>query len=84
MTDVDLKPQSFLQERLGSCNIVLLFMFANNAKPFSSFNRFTLLSKLLWLVSVSSLKQLVGLWTERYPDPKVDPLNLWDNIITSR
>lgn len=36
------------------------------------------------LVSVDSLKYLVKLWTERYPDAKVDPVNVWDDIITSR
>ncbi|XP_073344741.1 DNA-dependent protein kinase catalytic subunit [Pagrus major] len=35
-------------------------------------------------VSLSSLKRLIRLWTERYPDAKVDPVNLWDDIITSR
>ncbi|XP_059183485.1 DNA-dependent protein kinase catalytic subunit [Centropristis striata] len=35
-------------------------------------------------VSVSSLKRLIRLWTERYPDAKADPVNLWDDIITSR
>ncbi|XP_068160133.1 DNA-dependent protein kinase catalytic subunit [Antennarius striatus] len=35
-------------------------------------------------VSVNSLKRLIRLWTERYPDAKVDPMNLWDDIITSR
>ncbi|XP_068603907.1 DNA-dependent protein kinase catalytic subunit [Brachionichthys hirsutus] len=35
-------------------------------------------------VSVSSLKSLIRLWTERYPDAKVDPMNLWDDIITTR
>ncbi|XP_033988441.1 DNA-dependent protein kinase catalytic subunit isoform X2 [Trematomus bernacchii] len=35
-------------------------------------------------VSVSSLKRLIRLWTERYPDAKADPINLWDDIITSR
>ncbi|KAK2858626.1 hypothetical protein Q5P01_003246 [Channa striata] len=35
-------------------------------------------------VSVSSLKRLMRLWTERYPDTKVDPVNVWDDIITSR
>ncbi|XP_068437827.1 DNA-dependent protein kinase catalytic subunit [Clinocottus analis] len=35
-------------------------------------------------VSVSSLKGLIRLWTERYPDAKADPVNLWDDIITSR
>ncbi|XP_033494873.2 DNA-dependent protein kinase catalytic subunit isoform X1 [Epinephelus lanceolatus] len=35
-------------------------------------------------VSVSSLKRLIRLWTERYPDAQADPVNLWDDIITSR
>ncbi|TKS87933.1 DNA-dependent protein kinase catalytic subunit [Collichthys lucidus] len=35
-------------------------------------------------VSVSSLKQLIRQWTERYPDAKADPVNLWDDIIMSR
>uniref|UniRef100_A0A3Q1J9C8 DNA-dependent protein kinase catalytic subunit n=1 Tax=Anabas testudineus TaxID=64144 RepID=A0A3Q1J9C8_ANATE len=35
-------------------------------------------------LSVSSLKRLIRLWTERFPDAKVDPLNVWDDIITSR
>ncbi|KAG7524628.1 DNA-dependent protein kinase catalytic subunit [Solea senegalensis] len=35
-------------------------------------------------VSVSALKRLIRLWTERYPDAKVDPMNIWDDIITSR
>ncbi|XP_040921929.1 DNA-dependent protein kinase catalytic subunit [Toxotes jaculatrix] len=35
-------------------------------------------------VSVSSLKWLIRLWTERYPDANVDPVNVWDDIITSR
>lgn len=36
------------------------------------------------LVTVSSLKWLIRLWTERYPDASVDPVNVWDDIITSR
>lgn len=36
------------------------------------------------LVSVSSLKRLIRLWTERYPDATADPVNVWDDIITSR
>uniref|UniRef100_A0A3Q3H2P1 DNA-dependent protein kinase catalytic subunit n=1 Tax=Labrus bergylta TaxID=56723 RepID=A0A3Q3H2P1_9LABR len=32
----------------------------------------------------NSLKRLIRLWTERYPDTKADPVNLWDDIITSR
>ncbi|XP_028826126.1 DNA-dependent protein kinase catalytic subunit isoform X2 [Denticeps clupeoides] len=35
-------------------------------------------------VSVNSLKSLMRLWTERYPDTKMDPMNVWDDIITSR
>ncbi|KAM7390735.1 hypothetical protein PAMA_008770 [Pampus argenteus] len=35
-------------------------------------------------VSMTSLKRLIRLWTERYPDAKVDPVNVWDDIITSR
>ncbi|XP_028288750.1 DNA-dependent protein kinase catalytic subunit isoform X2 [Parambassis ranga] len=35
-------------------------------------------------VSASSLKRLVRLWVERYPDAKVDPINVWDDIVTSR
>nr|XP_054607336.1 DNA-dependent protein kinase catalytic subunit isoform X2 [Nothobranchius furzeri] len=35
-------------------------------------------------VSVKSLKHLIGSWTDRYPDARVDPANVWDDIITSR
>ncbi|KAM7370115.1 hypothetical protein PAMP_011395 [Pampus punctatissimus] len=35
-------------------------------------------------VSMTSLKRLIRLWTERYPDAKVDPINVWDDIVTSR
>ncbi|XP_044195297.1 DNA-dependent protein kinase catalytic subunit [Thunnus albacares] len=35
-------------------------------------------------VSMTSLKRLIRLWTERYPDAQVDPVNVWDDIITSR
>ncbi|XP_071387705.1 DNA-dependent protein kinase catalytic subunit [Centroberyx affinis] len=35
-------------------------------------------------VSMASLKRLIRLWTDRYPDAKVDPVNVWDDIITSR
>ncbi|CAK6951979.1 LOW QUALITY PROTEIN: DNA-dependent protein kinase catalytic subunit [Scomber scombrus] len=35
-------------------------------------------------VSMTSLKRLIRLWTERYPDAKVDPVNVWDDIITTR
>uniref|UniRef100_A0A3Q2PZS8 DNA-dependent protein kinase catalytic subunit n=1 Tax=Fundulus heteroclitus TaxID=8078 RepID=A0A3Q2PZS8_FUNHE len=33
--------------------------------------------------SVGSLKRLIGSWTDRYPDAKVDPVTVWDDIITS-
>uniref|UniRef100_A0A3B4TQG3 DNA-dependent protein kinase catalytic subunit n=1 Tax=Seriola dumerili TaxID=41447 RepID=A0A3B4TQG3_SERDU len=33
--------------------------------------------------TVNGLKRLVRLWTERYPDAKVDPVKVWDDIITS-
>uniref|UniRef100_A0A3P9H2R7 DNA-dependent protein kinase catalytic subunit n=1 Tax=Oryzias latipes TaxID=8090 RepID=A0A3P9H2R7_ORYLA len=33
--------------------------------------------------SVGSIKRLVRSWTDRYPDAKVDPVNVWDDIITS-
>ncbi|KAK0144676.1 DNA-dependent protein kinase catalytic subunit [Merluccius polli] len=35
-------------------------------------------------VSVSSLKRLIRSWTNRYPDTRVDPMNVWDDVITSR
>uniref|UniRef100_A0A3P9NWB4 DNA-dependent protein kinase catalytic subunit n=1 Tax=Poecilia reticulata TaxID=8081 RepID=A0A3P9NWB4_POERE len=35
-------------------------------------------------VSVGSLKSLIRSWTDRYPDTKVDPVVVWDDIITSR
>ncbi|XP_042616499.1 DNA-dependent protein kinase catalytic subunit-like isoform X2 [Cyprinus carpio] len=35
-------------------------------------------------VSVSSLKFMIRRWTSRYPDAKLDPMNVWDDIITSR
>ncbi|KAL6490371.1 hypothetical protein MHYP_G00007160 [Metynnis hypsauchen] len=35
-------------------------------------------------VSVSSLKHVIKRWTNRYPDAKIDPMNVWDDIITSR
>ncbi|KAF7660907.1 hypothetical protein LDENG_00272900 [Lucifuga dentata] len=35
-------------------------------------------------VSLASLKWLIRLWTERYPDAKLDPINVWDDIIMSR
>ncbi|KAJ8369167.1 hypothetical protein SKAU_G00091950 [Synaphobranchus kaupii] len=35
-------------------------------------------------VTPNSLKKLITLWTDRYPDTKMDPMNVWDDIITSR
>ncbi|KAJ8010680.1 hypothetical protein DPEC_G00077640 [Dallia pectoralis] len=35
-------------------------------------------------VSVNSLKNLIRRWVDRYPDAKMDPMNVWDDIITSR
>lgn len=35
-------------------------------------------------VSVNSLKCMIRRWTSRYPDAKLDPMNVWDDIITSR
>uniref|UniRef100_A0A9J8AJD6 DNA-dependent protein kinase catalytic subunit n=1 Tax=Cyprinus carpio carpio TaxID=630221 RepID=A0A9J8AJD6_CYPCA len=35
-------------------------------------------------VSVDSLKFMIRRWTSRYPDAKLDPMNVWDDIITSR
>ncbi|XP_036452457.1 DNA-dependent protein kinase catalytic subunit isoform X2 [Colossoma macropomum] len=35
-------------------------------------------------VSVGSLKHVIKRWTSRYPDAKIDPMNVWDDIITSR
>uniref|UniRef100_A0A3Q2CEF8 DNA-dependent protein kinase catalytic subunit n=1 Tax=Cyprinodon variegatus TaxID=28743 RepID=A0A3Q2CEF8_CYPVA len=33
--------------------------------------------------SVGSLKRLIRSWTDRYPDTKMDPVVVWDDIITS-
>uniref|UniRef100_A0A8B9LWJ5 DNA-dependent protein kinase catalytic subunit n=1 Tax=Astyanax mexicanus TaxID=7994 RepID=A0A8B9LWJ5_ASTMX len=35
-------------------------------------------------VSVCSLKRVIKRWTSHYPDAKIDPMNVWDDIITSR
>uniref|UniRef100_A0A3P9A875 DNA-dependent protein kinase catalytic subunit n=1 Tax=Esox lucius TaxID=8010 RepID=A0A3P9A875_ESOLU len=35
-------------------------------------------------VSVNSLKNLIRRWIDRYPDVKMDPMNVWDDIVTSR
>ncbi|XP_069477126.1 DNA-dependent protein kinase catalytic subunit [Ambystoma mexicanum] len=36
------------------------------------------------LASQASLRRLLQNWTSRYPDPKMDPMNIWDDIITNR
>uniref|UniRef100_A0A8C0EK33 DNA-dependent protein kinase catalytic subunit n=1 Tax=Bubo bubo TaxID=30461 RepID=A0A8C0EK33_BUBBB len=36
------------------------------------------------LASQASLKRLLRTWTSRYPDAKMDPMNIWDDIITNR
>ncbi|XP_063779765.1 DNA-dependent protein kinase catalytic subunit [Pseudophryne corroboree] len=36
------------------------------------------------LSSLPSLKRLFRLWMSRYPDDKMDPMNIWDDIITNR
>uniref|UniRef100_A0A2K5DLE5 DNA-dependent protein kinase catalytic subunit n=1 Tax=Aotus nancymaae TaxID=37293 RepID=A0A2K5DLE5_AOTNA len=36
------------------------------------------------LSSQVNLKRLLNTWTNRYPDAKMDPMNIWDDIITNR
>uniref|UniRef100_A0A8C6YCR5 DNA-dependent protein kinase catalytic subunit n=1 Tax=Naja naja TaxID=35670 RepID=A0A8C6YCR5_NAJNA len=36
------------------------------------------------LTSWASLKRFLNIWTSRYPDTKMDPMNVWDDIITNR
>ncbi|XP_044101561.1 DNA-dependent protein kinase catalytic subunit isoform X2 [Neovison vison] len=36
------------------------------------------------LSSQAPLKRLLNTWTNRYPDTKMDPMNIWDDIITNR
>ncbi|XP_045857456.1 DNA-dependent protein kinase catalytic subunit isoform X2 [Meles meles] len=36
------------------------------------------------LSSQAPLKRLLKTWTNRYPDAKMDPMNIWDDIITNR
>nr|XP_033789602.1 DNA-dependent protein kinase catalytic subunit isoform X2 [Geotrypetes seraphini] len=36
------------------------------------------------LTSQASLKRLLRIWSSRYPDSKMDPMNIWDDIITNR
>ncbi|XP_023688567.2 DNA-dependent protein kinase catalytic subunit isoform X1 [Paramormyrops kingsleyae] len=35
-------------------------------------------------VSSNSLRTIINTWTNRFPDPKMDPMNVWDDIITTR
>lgn len=44
----------------------------------------TIMSFLGNLSSQVPLKRLVKTWTNRYPDAKMDPMNIWDDIITNR
>ncbi|KAI5273209.1 Dna-Dependent Protein Kinase Catalytic Subunit [Manis pentadactyla] len=48
-------------------------------KEFISF-----ISKQGNLSSPVPLKRLLKTWTNRYPDTKMDPMNIWDDIITNR
>ncbi|XP_042320371.1 DNA-dependent protein kinase catalytic subunit [Sceloporus undulatus] len=41
------------------------------------------ISKPSNMSSQASLKRLLSIWTSRYPD-KMDPMNIWDDIITNR
>ncbi|XP_040210104.1 DNA-dependent protein kinase catalytic subunit [Rana temporaria] len=36
------------------------------------------------LASLPALKRLLKLWKSRYPDDKLDSMNIWDDIITNR
>uniref|UniRef100_A0A8C5WDN6 DNA-dependent protein kinase catalytic subunit n=1 Tax=Leptobrachium leishanense TaxID=445787 RepID=A0A8C5WDN6_9ANUR len=36
------------------------------------------------LSSLPSLRRLFHIWTTRYPDDKMDPMNIWDDVITNR
>ncbi|XP_044280098.1 DNA-dependent protein kinase catalytic subunit isoform X2 [Varanus komodoensis] len=36
------------------------------------------------IASQASLKRLLYNWTSRYPDKKMDPMTIWDDIITNR
>ncbi|XP_030070017.1 DNA-dependent protein kinase catalytic subunit [Microcaecilia unicolor] len=42
------------------------------------------ISKPSNLTSQTSLKRLLRIWSSRYPDSKMDPMNVWDDIITNR
>ncbi|KAL4648766.1 DNA-dependent protein kinase catalytic subunit isoform X1 [Arapaima gigas] len=35
-------------------------------------------------VSPNSLKNLIRVWSSRYPDATMDPMNVWDDIVTTR
>ncbi|XP_077126580.1 DNA-dependent protein kinase catalytic subunit [Ranitomeya variabilis] len=36
------------------------------------------------LSSLPSLRRLICLWMSRYPDEKMDPMHIWDDVITNR
>ncbi|XP_062919332.1 DNA-dependent protein kinase catalytic subunit isoform X2 [Mobula hypostoma] len=36
------------------------------------------------LTSEKPLRKLIRTWTGRYPEPKMDPMSVWDDIITNR
>ncbi|XP_072855016.2 DNA-dependent protein kinase catalytic subunit [Pogona vitticeps] len=42
------------------------------------------ISKPSNIASQASLKRLFSIWTSRYPDTRMDPMNIWDDIITNR
>ncbi|XP_053105021.1 DNA-dependent protein kinase catalytic subunit isoform X2 [Hemicordylus capensis] len=42
------------------------------------------ISKPSNIASPASLKRLLNIWTSRYPDTKMDSMNIWDDIITNR
>uniref|UniRef100_A0A670Y1A7 DNA-dependent protein kinase catalytic subunit n=1 Tax=Pseudonaja textilis TaxID=8673 RepID=A0A670Y1A7_PSETE len=42
------------------------------------------MSKESNLTFQASLKRLLNIWRSRYPDTKMDPMNIWDDIITNR
>ncbi|XP_060099810.1 DNA-dependent protein kinase catalytic subunit [Heteronotia binoei] len=36
------------------------------------------------ITSQASLKRLISIWMSRYPDFKMDPMHVWDDIVTNR
>ncbi|XP_006880480.1 PREDICTED: DNA-dependent protein kinase catalytic subunit-like isoform X2 [Elephantulus edwardii] len=44
----------------------------------------TFISKPGNLTSEVPLKRLLRTWTNRYPDAKMDPMNIWDDVVTNR